>query len=163
MFWTSHKVNHTSTCGLKYTTLRLRTQRSAPSNVHRATQERTLARGSPYMCPSPLLMIRRITQRRLWPTRLCKGELASPSRYTSLFTTLLTHSFSVPLLTWVLEPAGTLRSTAKSHSYHTRSRHHHTGAFSVVIATQPFSPDISFGTRGRGSFAKPLRSNDPPS
>jgi hypothetical protein len=32
-------------------------------------------------------------------TRLSKGELASPSRYTSLFTTLLTHSFSVPLLT----------------------------------------------------------------
>ena len=30
---------------------------------------------------------------------LYKGELASPSRYTSLFTTLLTHSFSILLLT----------------------------------------------------------------
>jgi hypothetical protein len=30
---------------------------------------------------------------------LYKGELASPSRYTSLFTTLLTLSLSVPLLT----------------------------------------------------------------
>jgi len=32
-------------------------------------------------------------------TRLYKGELASPSWYTSLFTTHLTHSFLVPLLT----------------------------------------------------------------
>jgi len=31
--------------------------------------------------------------------RLYKGELTSPSRYTSLFTTLLTHSFSISLLT----------------------------------------------------------------
>jgi len=31
--------------------------------------------------------------------RLYKGDLASPSRHDSLFTTLSTHSFLVPLLT----------------------------------------------------------------
>jgi hypothetical protein len=36
-------------------------------------------------------------------SRLYKGELASPLRYDSFFTTLSTHSFSVPLLTWASE------------------------------------------------------------
>jgi len=40
-----------------------------------------------------------LTETVMYRARLYKGELASPSRYTSLFTTLLTHSFSVPLLT----------------------------------------------------------------
>jgi len=35
--------------------------------------------------------------------RLYKGELATPSRYTSLSTTLLKHSSSVSLLTLALE------------------------------------------------------------
>ena len=37
-------------------------------------------------------------------TRLYKGEHASPSRYTSLSTTLLTHSLSVGVLTWLQAP-----------------------------------------------------------
>ena len=59
-------------------------------------------------------------------------------------------------------PAGTLRSTTKTHCRCAGSRYRHTVTFSIVVATQPFSPDWSFGTRRKGSSAEPLQSNDPP-
>jgi hypothetical protein len=83
-------------------------------------------------CPEDTIMAK---------TCLYKGELASRSRYTSLFTTLLTHSFSVPLLTcWSANvPTGTFRSTAKTHCCRVGSRYSHIRAFSAVVATQSFS------------------------
>jgi len=80
--------------------------------------------------------------------RLYKGELASHSRYISVSTTLLTHSFSVS--TTVLErwsvnvPACTLRSTAKTHRSRAGSRYRHIGALYTTVATKPFSPDILY-------------------
>ena len=56
------------TRGLTYTTLRLRTQRCTPAYVHHASQQNASSQGSPYTCPSPLLITHRITHRRLWPT-----------------------------------------------------------------------------------------------
>jgi len=77
---------------------------------------------------------------------LYKGELASPSRYMSLFTTFLTHYFSVSLLTWASEryvPEGTFRPTAKTHRHRAGSSYSHTGAFSATVTTQPSSLDRS--------------------
>jgi hypothetical protein len=60
--------------------------------------------GSPYTCPLPSLITRCITRRRLWPTRAyTRVNLFHPQGTFSLSTTLLTHSFSVPLLTWASE------------------------------------------------------------
>jgi len=58
--------------------------------------------------------------------RLYKGELAAPSRYTSLFTTLLTHTlqFRYWLEPWTANvPKGYLRFTAKTCRHRTGSRY----------------------------------------
>jgi len=78
--------------------------------------------------------------------RLYMGEFASPSSYTTLFTTLLRlisqfdyrldhHSANVP--------AGTFHSSAEDASPPHRKPLTIIGAFSTTVATQLFSPDKS--------------------
>jgi len=124
--------------------------------VHRATQELALAQGSPYTCPAPSLIIRRITLRRLWPARAyIRVNLLHPQG---------THHFSQHFLNTLSQfhywldcrsanvPAGTFRSTAKTHCCRAGSNYHYTRAFSATVSTQPFSPNRSFGVGRRGSF-----------
>lgn len=104
VFWTGEKTNRTLTRDITYTALRLCVWGNTSTWVHRVIQEGAPARGSPYTCP---LTIPNHTPHNpetvKLNARLYKGELASSSRYDSLFTTLSTHSFSVPLVTWASE------------------------------------------------------------
>jgi len=72
-----------------------------PVYVHRASQEHMPPhrdRRTRVLPPAPNRMPHN-PETVMTNARLYKGELASPSRCTSLFTTLLTHSFSASLLT----------------------------------------------------------------
>jgi len=147
MFWTGQKTNRTLTCGRTCTALRLCTQRSTPASVHLVTQERALMQGSPYTCPASPLITCRITRRRLWPTRAyIRVNLLHPQG-THHFSQHFLHTFS-QFHFWLERqsanvPADTFRPTAKTHRRFAGSSYRHTGAFSVVVATQPFSPDKS--------------------
>jgi len=70
---------------------------SLPTPCH--TGARLLAGVTLHVIPNYPNHMPRLTETVMLKARLYKGELASPSRYTSLFTTLLTLSLSVPLLT----------------------------------------------------------------
>jgi len=95
----------------------------------------------------PLLIACRITQRQLWPTRACiRVNLLHPQgapHFSQHFLRTLSQ-LHYWLERWSANvPAGTLRSTAKTHRRCTGSRYRFTGAFSATIATHSFSSDIS--------------------
>jgi len=110
----SGPVTRPITRSLKYTALRLHTQKSTPSCLHRTIQEHTSLLGSLYMCLITALIIRRISRRRLCSRRVyIKVNLLHPQD-TQHFLHIL-FQFHYWLERWgsnVL--AGTLRSTAKT-------------------------------------------------
>jgi len=135
------------TRGRTCTALRLNIQRSTPVRVHHATQELALLQGSPYTCPAPPLVTRRITRWQLWPTRAyIRVNLFHP-HCTHHFSQHFVHTLS-QFHYWLERqsanvPSGTFCSTVKTHRRRTGSSYHHTRAFSAIVATQPFSSDRS--------------------
>jgi len=98
------KTNHKSTHGLNLHCLKApRLKEHANFNAPHHIQD-SPARGSSYTCHLTVLNhTPQNPEEVIVNAHLYKGNIASPSRYDSLFTTFSTHSFSVPLLTWALE------------------------------------------------------------
>ena len=146
LFWTTHTLTHVQ----YYATSRPHTQRSTPTRLRRATLEHVST-------PIPNHTSHN-TETIMLRARQYKGELASPSRYTTLFITLLRlfsqfhywldrRSANVPAGTFGSNPEDALSLHQKPLPI--------IGAFSTTVATQPFS-------KIRGSFAKLPLSNDLP-
>jgi len=147
LFWTGQKNNQTLTRGIRYTAIRFRTGGSTLVGMCRTTLNNGPARGSPYTCPSPSLISRRIILRQLWTSHAyTRVNLVHPQG-THHFSEHFLHTLS-QFHYWLERqsanvPANTFRPTAKTHRLHVGSRYRHTGAFSVTVATQPFLPDRS--------------------
>jgi hypothetical protein len=95
MFWSGQKTNHTLTRSLTCTAIRLCAWRNTSTLCAPHHTRVGPTRGSLYTCPlnNPNHMSRN-PEVVILNARLYKGDLASPSRYDSLFTTLSTFFLS---------------------------------------------------------------------
>ena len=127
LFWTGQKTNRTLTRGIWHPALRLRTQRSTPVCLHPATQEHASLQGSRYTWSLTTLITCRVSQRRLCSRRAyIRVNLLHPQdthHFSQHFLHFLSQ-FHYWLERWSANvPAGTFRSTAKTHRHRTQNRY----------------------------------------